>query len=162
MDSLIVTDLIELARNHAITDALILSGDGDIKIGVQVAQTFGVRIRLLCIKPARGSQSRNLMMEADACHERDEAKIGEWMQFEEEAADLSSESPAVDLDPGNVPASGSSPATLNDFRATAVSEVKGAIKALSAIDLERHVQFLDNDRKRIQSNNDRPASGNSC
>ncbi len=40
VDSLIVTDLIELARNRAITDALILSGDEDIKIGVQVAQTF--------------------------------------------------------------------------------------------------------------------------
>ncbi len=34
VESLIVTDLIELARNCAITDALILSGDEDIKIGV--------------------------------------------------------------------------------------------------------------------------------
>ena len=39
VDSLIVTDLIELARNRAIADALILSGDEDITIGVQVAQT---------------------------------------------------------------------------------------------------------------------------
>ena len=92
VDSLIVTDSIELARNHAITDALILSGDEDIKIGVQVAQTFGVRIHLLGIKPARGSQSDNLMMEADTCHEWDEATIGGWMQFEEEAADLPLES----------------------------------------------------------------------
>ena len=38
VDSLIVTDLIELARNHAITDALVLSGDEDIRIGVQIAQ----------------------------------------------------------------------------------------------------------------------------
>ena len=55
VDSLIVTDLIELARNQAITDALTLSGDEDIKIGVQVAQTYGVRIHLLGIKPAKGS-----------------------------------------------------------------------------------------------------------
>ena len=31
VDSLIVTDLIDLARNRAITDAAILSGDEDIK-----------------------------------------------------------------------------------------------------------------------------------
>ena len=57
VDSLIVTDLIELARNRAISDALILSGDEDIRIGVQVAQTYGIRIHLLGIRPARGSQS---------------------------------------------------------------------------------------------------------
>ena len=71
VDSLIVTDLIELARNRAISDALILSGDEDIRIGVQVAQTFGVRIHLLGIKPARGSQSPDLVQEADTHHEWD-------------------------------------------------------------------------------------------
>ena len=76
VDSLIVTDSIEIARNRAITDALILSGDEDIKIGVQVAQTFGVRIHFLGIKPARGSQSDTLMMEADTCHEWNETVIG--------------------------------------------------------------------------------------
>ena len=52
VDSLIVTDLIELARNHAITDALLLSGDEDVRIGVQIAQTYGVRVHLLGIQPA--------------------------------------------------------------------------------------------------------------
>ena len=33
VDSLIVTDLIELVRNHAISDAVLLSGDEDIRIG---------------------------------------------------------------------------------------------------------------------------------
>ena len=46
VDSLIVTDLVELARNHAISDAVILSGDEDIRIGVQIAQSFGVRAHL--------------------------------------------------------------------------------------------------------------------
>ena len=57
VDSLIVTDLIELARNQAISDALVLSGDEDIKIGVQVAQTFGVRVHLLGIKPTLDQES---------------------------------------------------------------------------------------------------------
>lgn len=69
VDSLIVTDIIDLARNRAITSALVLSGDEDIRIGVQIAQTFGVQVHLLGIKPARGSQSPDLIQEADTHHE---------------------------------------------------------------------------------------------
>jgi uncharacterized LabA/DUF88 family protein len=65
VDSLIVTDLIELARLGAIADAVLLSGDEDVRVGVQIAQNYGVRVHLLGIAPARGSQSRALMQEAD-------------------------------------------------------------------------------------------------
>ena len=65
VDSLIVTDVVELARNHAISDAVILSGDEDIRIGVQIAQSFGVRAHLIGIGPARDSQSRFLLQECD-------------------------------------------------------------------------------------------------
>jgi uncharacterized LabA/DUF88 family protein len=37
VDSLIVTDLIELARNQAISDAYLVSGDGDLRVAVQIA-----------------------------------------------------------------------------------------------------------------------------
>lgn len=69
VDSLIVTDLIDLARNRAMTDAVLLSGDEDVRVGVQVAQTFGVRVHLLGIAPCRGSQSRQLIQEADTTTE---------------------------------------------------------------------------------------------
>jgi uncharacterized LabA/DUF88 family protein len=69
VDSLIVTDLIDLARNHAITDALVLSGDEDIRIGVQIAQSFGVRVHLVGIIPSRGSQSIQLLQESDTTTE---------------------------------------------------------------------------------------------
>ena len=72
VDSLIVTDLIELARNHAISDAILLSGDEDVRIGVQIAQTYGVRIHLLGIEPAADSQanqSRLLRQESDTSTE---------------------------------------------------------------------------------------------
>ncbi len=69
VDSLIVTDLVELARNHAITDAVLLSGDEDLRIGVVIAQSFGVRVHLLGIVPSRGSQSRALLEEADTTTE---------------------------------------------------------------------------------------------
>jgi uncharacterized LabA/DUF88 family protein len=52
VDSLIVTDMIELARLGAICDAVILSGDEDIRVGVQIAQNYGVRVHLLGIVPA--------------------------------------------------------------------------------------------------------------
>lgn len=69
VDSLIVTDMIALARNRAMSDAVLLSGDEDLRVGVQQAQEFGVRVHLLGIKPSRGSQSLFLLQEADTTHE---------------------------------------------------------------------------------------------
>ena len=77
VDSLIVTDLVELARNHAISDAVLLSGDEDVRIGVQIAQSFGVRVHLIGIEPSRGNQSRTLMQEADTTTEWSKSEIGD-------------------------------------------------------------------------------------
>lgn len=67
VDSLIVTDLIELGRNRSITDAVLLAGDEDLRVGVQMAQNFGVRVHLLGIHPCRGNQSNQLLQEVDTC-----------------------------------------------------------------------------------------------
>ena len=69
VDSLIVTDLIDLARNKAISDALILAGDEDLRVGVQVAQSYGVRVHLLGVAPTRGNVSPHLMQEIDSLAE---------------------------------------------------------------------------------------------
>ena len=61
--------MITLARNRAVTDAVLLSGDEDLRVGVQQAQEFGVRVHLLGIRPSRGSQSLLLLQEADSTHE---------------------------------------------------------------------------------------------
>ncbi len=79
VDSLIVTDLIQLAREKAFSDAVILSGDEDIRVGVQVAQTFGIRVHLLGIHPARGSQSPDLLLEADTTREWGAEKVSGWL-----------------------------------------------------------------------------------
>ncbi|MCY4558925.1 MAG: NYN domain-containing protein [Chloroflexi bacterium] len=161
VDSLIVTDLIELARNRAITDALILCGDEDIKIGVQVAQTFGVRVHLLGIKPAKGSQSDNLMMEADTCHEWNEAIVSTWMHCDDVATDLPVRPPAGVPETHNTsaadepPSANGSLATPENFREIVAVEVTNTIEALSASDLERHAQFLDANPGRIHSDIDR-------
>lgn len=67
VDSLLVIDLTELARNKAITDAVVFTGDEDIRIAVEIAQNHGVRVHLLGIDgtSVRGSQSPTLQNEAD-------------------------------------------------------------------------------------------------
>ena len=60
VDTRIVTDLVELARNQAITDAILVSGDEDLRVGVEIAQSFGIRVHLLGIQPAAGSASGDM------------------------------------------------------------------------------------------------------
>lgn len=80
VDSLIVTDMITLARNRAMAECVLLSGDEDLRVGVQQAQQYGVRVHLLGIKPARGSQSLFLLQEADVTHEWEASDIGSFLQ----------------------------------------------------------------------------------
>jgi uncharacterized LabA/DUF88 family protein len=87
VDSLIVTDLIELARNAGLSDAVVLSGDEDVRVGVQVAQTYGVRVHLLGIHPASGSQSRALRNEADTITEWNRTDIASFLSVVPDPAD---------------------------------------------------------------------------
>ena len=72
---MIVTDLIELARNHAISDAILLSGDEDVRIGVQIAQSFGMRVHLLGIEPGANNQSRLPRQESDTTTEWQQPEV---------------------------------------------------------------------------------------
>lgn len=64
---MIVIDMIELARNHAIADAVLISGDEDVRVGVQFAQNYGVRVHLIGIanEHDKNHQSPSLIQEAD-------------------------------------------------------------------------------------------------
>ena len=84
VDSLIVTDMIALARNRAMSDAVLLSGDEDLRVGVQQAQEFGVRVHLVGIKPARGSQSLFLLQEADTTHEWSTADLASFLSLRQQ------------------------------------------------------------------------------
>ncbi len=68
VDSLIVTDIIELARNNAVADVILVSGDEDLRIAVQVAQTYGVRVHILAIGEHAKNVSQSLKMESDSFH----------------------------------------------------------------------------------------------
>ena len=81
VDALIITDMAELARNHAITDAVLVSGDEDVRVGVVLAQQFGVRVHLVGIHPARSNQARSLFQEADTTTEWDEATVRTFLSY---------------------------------------------------------------------------------
>ncbi|MYS79322.1 MULTISPECIES: NYN domain-containing protein [Streptomycetaceae] len=66
VDSLIRSDLESLARNHAIDDAVVISGDEDLVSAVEAAQSYGVRVHLWGVEPAYGTnQADPLVWEAD-------------------------------------------------------------------------------------------------
>ena len=101
VDSLIVTDLMELARNHAISDAVVLSGDEDVRIGVQIAQSFGVRVHLIGIEP-QNNQSRTLAQESDTTTEWSASAVRSFLSLAPGSAMASK--PVVEIAPGEVSA----------------------------------------------------------
>ncbi|MGR4864463.1 NYN domain-containing protein [Caulobacter sp. LARHSG274] len=160
VDSLIVTDLIELARNKSICDAVLLSGDEDVRIGVQIAQNFGVGIHLIGIKPARGSQSRLLRYEADTTTEWDATVISKFLTV---AAPLSkvAGSPAS--------ATGSSQGPVEAPLIVAVASANGddvfkrvaddEIAAMDTSDVATLTTFWDSGQQGLPAEVDRPFLG---
>lgn len=142
VDSLIVTDLIELSRSHAISDALVVSGDEDIRVGVQVAQTFGIRVHLLGIQPARGSQSPDLRAEADTVHEWGDSDVGKWLQIV-----LAESVPEVTAE------------TAKGVEATAdhlEAAVNEALHRLAPEDARQIVEYAELNRNQLPPDFDRP------
>ncbi len=80
VDSLLVTDLIDLARNQSICDATVVTADSDVRVAVQIAQTFGVRVHLVGLEPSRVSQSSSLRQEADTVHEIAKADVSKFLR----------------------------------------------------------------------------------
>jgi hypothetical protein len=62
-----------------VSDAVLVSGDEDLRVGVQQAQEFGVRVHLVGIKPSGGNQSQFLLREADTTHEWGEAEVSPYL-----------------------------------------------------------------------------------
>ena len=125
VDSLIVTDMINLARHRSMCDAVLLSGDEDIRVGVQQAQEFGVRVHLLGITPCRGSQSQFLLQEADTTTEWTLKDISAFMTHTPKAAKIAASLPVVS--PVAVPANPLPPRTLNELAKQAAAEIDVAL-----------------------------------
>ena len=63
VDSKIMADLIELSGNQAISDAVLVTGDGDLVVGIDLAQRRGVRVAVLGIEESRLGVSHNQSFE---------------------------------------------------------------------------------------------------
>ncbi|HYP86992.1 MAG TPA: NYN domain-containing protein [Polyangiaceae bacterium] len=79
VDQLLAGDLVTLARNHAIADALLVSGDDDLRPAVEDAQALGVRVHLLGIAPIRENQAAALVQAADTSRELSAAEVGSFL-----------------------------------------------------------------------------------
>lgn len=152
VDSLIVTDMIELARNRAMTDALLLSGDEDLRVGVQQAQEFGVKVHLLGIAPSRGSQSQFLLQEADTTHEWAAEALRRFLTCSPQAGQAPSgaTSGAIPVSVATA-ATGISPNALRDL-------VEQHATALDGVRLQAALESYDRE-KRLPPDIDRPLLG---
>lgn len=145
VDSLIVTDLIDLARNKAMTDALVVSGDEDIRVGVAIAQSYGVRIHLFGIESISKSQSIDLLREADSHLEFCSADVSAWMKVrpQDDGATLHSKLPT-------------SP-TVNAAVESLTKEIVAHLVAEKDPDeLRRFAKQLEKNPKQIPGDIDRP------
>lgn len=103
VDALIYHDLMTLARERAISDAFLLSGDEDLREGVRAAQEIGLRVTLMGIVTRSGArnQSHDLAREADEVIMLTEADLSGFIERRPEAIGIS----AVHSDPNTaVPA----------------------------------------------------------
>jgi uncharacterized LabA/DUF88 family protein len=80
VDELVARDLTALARNGAMADALLLSGDDDLRPAAELAQEHGVRLHLLGVPPARDNQAAGLVQAADTRHELTDAEVRSFLR----------------------------------------------------------------------------------
>ena len=133
VDSLIITDIIDLARNKAICDAVLVTGDEDLRVGVQVAQEFGVRVHLVGITPSRGSQSHLLLQEADTTHELSKSDVEQFLSVKTTAASAAAVVPSTQnpVPPVSVP-----------FDAAVKSAIGAILGALSETDAKVLMEII--------------------
>ena len=79
VDSLLVADLSTLAQNRALCAAVLLTGDDDVRPGVELSQSFGVRVHLLGVAPARQNQAGALVQAADGVRELSEPEVRSFL-----------------------------------------------------------------------------------
>jgi uncharacterized LabA/DUF88 family protein len=77
VDSKIVTDLSDLARNRSISEAVLVGGDEDLRIGMELAQQYGVRVHLLTIEGS--SSSTTLQQESDTHSTISKTDVGSFL-----------------------------------------------------------------------------------
>lgn len=105
VDALIYRDLITLARERSIAHAYLVSGDEDLREGVQSAQELGVRVTLVGIEPVaqQYNQSRDLVNEADHVIQMDKKVLGPFFTSRQQATAAASPGDAATPAPARPP-----------------------------------------------------------
>ncbi len=82
VDSRVIADMIELARNRAIDSAILVGGDEDLRVGIEVAQSYGVRFHILGLQDMiHANQSQLLQQEADTVTVWDRSETDTFIRF---------------------------------------------------------------------------------
>ena len=132
VDGLIFSDLTNLARNRAISDALLLAGDEDLRVGVQQAQEHGIRVHLLGVEPKdpSGNQSAALQREADTRRQLDAVALGRFLFRREYAGTPVAEAEAAAVDADVAHNLARMQELANEYAATLDTTQRGLILAL--------------------------------
>jgi hypothetical protein len=95
VDTLMVLDMLALARNKAVTSLLVVSGDDDLRPAIEQAQELGVRVHLLGVRAPNGAhnQAERLQRECDSFREWVAAEVSQFIA-EVEAGDQGKAPPA--------------------------------------------------------------------
>lgn len=135
VDGKIITDLTELSRNRAFADAVLLGGDEDLRIGVELAQEYGTRVHLLTIEGS--SSSPTLRQESDTVTTIARTDIETFLTVKSVVTPVPAVAtsaiafPAVEPPAGpSTAATGSSMPTVS-FVSVVEAEIKGYLAGLS-------------------------------
>jgi len=147
VDSLIVTDLIELTSHHAICDAVLVTGDSDLAVGIEVAQKRGVRIAVLGVEDLAAGvahhQSFEITSRADRVGMIGQAELSQVVRYAAPAQPAVARQPAV-----AVPA-------LEAAAPIDQQRIEAAVKAFIARQPASLADAVDHTTKRIKADVDR-------
>jgi len=133
VDGKIITDLAELSRNRAFSDAVLLGGDEDLRIGVELSQEYGTRVHLLVIEGS--SSSPTLRQESDTVTTISREEIETFLTVK------SNTNPAVRAANSSVPPPTSYAASAADIPASAPSST-AALAATAETEIKEYLASL--------------------
>ncbi|MDR2188705.1 MAG: NYN domain-containing protein [Azonexus sp.] len=151
VDSLIVTDLIDLARNRAIADAVVVTGDEDLRIAVQVAQSFGVRVHILAAGDPSKNVSPALQMEADSVT----ALGADWLATHLELLPAVAKTAAAVTPPNQAPIPVAKTTVSDEIGAAAIVVIEEMLKTIAPEQLAQLVQHFST-QQTVPPEYDRP------
>jgi uncharacterized LabA/DUF88 family protein len=79
VDALICRDIEDLARKQAVDSIMLVSGDEDLRLAVEEAQSHGVKVSLLGVGPGHASIGMALMMESDGMERLEREDIVQFL-----------------------------------------------------------------------------------